>query len=512
MINEDAAFNVGTCDATQRADLLRSRAKTAMHRDVCSRPIAIALSEGLIHRECSVFDYGCGRGADIRFLRKQKVVVDGWDPHYRPNVDRIPADVVNLAYVLNVIEDPSERSETLRTAYELARQLLVVSVRVDRALEPVADLADGHLTRTGTFQKIYDQTEFVTYVTEVLGVKPQVAALGIVYIFKDPAIQARFVANRAFTRRLEYRSDLIAEFKADRIARRYVRRAHELGRVPLPEEFSSYDVLCERFGSPQRIERLLLSQINRESFEGTREQRKHDILTFLASLRLQLVPLPAAADLQRTVRADIRGLWGSYQRALKESERLLFSLGNADVVSKACREAGVGKLLPEDLYFHTSAESDLPAVLRLLLCAARSVTGDVAYDVVKVRLDGRAISFLKYNDFDGDPHPTLFYSVRVYLPRASYQIRHFGKSDNPPILHRKDALVLPTYPYFGRFRELTEAEVSAGLLDRPDIGMRRQWTELLALRGFRLEGHALRAITSVESTAVRTPGRLGGRA
>ena len=36
------------------------------------------------------------------------------------------ADVVNLGYILNVIEDPRERTETLRRAYALARRALVV--------------------------------------------------------------------------------------------------------------------------------------------------------------------------------------------------------------------------------------------------------------------------------------------------------------------------------------------------------------------------------------------------
>ena len=75
-----------------------------------------------------VFDYGCGRGNDIAILEAAGIKVSGWDPHFRPDVELVRADVVNLGYVLNVIERKEEREHTLRRAFELANQLLVVAV------------------------------------------------------------------------------------------------------------------------------------------------------------------------------------------------------------------------------------------------------------------------------------------------------------------------------------------------------------------------------------------------
>jgi hypothetical protein len=49
---------------------------------------------------------------------------------------------VNLGYVLNVIEDPAERSATLAKAYGLTNETLVVAVRVDRTLEQAAECGD----------------------------------------------------------------------------------------------------------------------------------------------------------------------------------------------------------------------------------------------------------------------------------------------------------------------------------------------------------------------------------
>ena len=62
------------------------------------------------------FDYGCGRGEDIELLAAEGVTCGGWDPAYRPEAPRQEADVVNLGYVINVIEDPEERAATLRAS------------------------------------------------------------------------------------------------------------------------------------------------------------------------------------------------------------------------------------------------------------------------------------------------------------------------------------------------------------------------------------------------------------
>jgi hypothetical protein len=43
----------------------------------------------------------------------------------------------------------------------------------------------------------------------------------------------------------------------------------------------------------------------------------------------------------------------------------------------------------------------------------------------------------------------------LHLPRASYTIRDYSESENPPILHRKETFVDPLYPEYGMFAELT---------------------------------------------------------
>lgn len=138
------------------------RHKTAIKRSELSRPLQLGLEHGLVTERTSVFDYGCGRGDDIRCLHEKGVTAEGWDPLYHPEAIRTSADVVNLGYVVNVIEDPRERVRVLQEAWALTQTLLIVSARLSiEANRPyrTTPYSDGHLTSRGTFQKYYDQLE-----------------------------------------------------------------------------------------------------------------------------------------------------------------------------------------------------------------------------------------------------------------------------------------------------------------------------------------------------------------
>src|SRR5207245_2151114 len=137
------------------------RHKTAIHRGSLSRPMQCVLRDGLLEGAALVFDYGCGHGEDVELLRSQGIACQGWDPMFCPERPQLPADVVNLGYVLNVIEDPDERTATLQRAWQLARRLLVVAAQVLVAKRggTQVEWGDGVLTHRGTFQKFYGQAE-----------------------------------------------------------------------------------------------------------------------------------------------------------------------------------------------------------------------------------------------------------------------------------------------------------------------------------------------------------------
>ena len=113
------------------------------------------MRDRLIHAETSVFDYGCGHGQDIELLRGSGIPCDGWDPAFRADGEKKPADVVNIGYVINVIEDAQERTTAVRSAWDLTTKLLVVAAQIEFAA-PDRDhprFGDGVITSRGTLRK-----------------------------------------------------------------------------------------------------------------------------------------------------------------------------------------------------------------------------------------------------------------------------------------------------------------------------------------------------------------------
>ena len=146
------------------------RERTALRRTGLSSPMQHLLRFGFLDGRYSLFDYGCGRGDDLRVLERMNIRASGWDPVFRPDAPREPAEIVNLGFVLNVIEDARERDTTLKSAFQLAEKLLVVSVMLgyQAKREQFDQYQDGVRTQRNTFQKYFAQDEFRAYLESTL--------------------------------------------------------------------------------------------------------------------------------------------------------------------------------------------------------------------------------------------------------------------------------------------------------------------------------------------------------
>lgn len=151
----------------------------------------------------------------------------------------------------------------------------------------------------------------------------------------------------------------------------------------------------------------------------------------------------------------------------------------------------VGKHVGTHLYVHKSNICHLPKNVRLLVAQALLVAGEFEYDLVKVAHDGKHVCLLSYPTFDTHAHPELKYSIKVLFPSKQYCVTDYTKSTNPPILHRKDLLVPTDYPLYTVFSRLTKKEEKLGLLNRGDIGTRKQWKTLLTAKNLIIKGHSL---------------------
>lgn len=231
------------------------RGRTAMTRSSLSRPMTLAFEDGVIVNGARIFDYGCGRGGDIRRLMKLGFSASGWDPTHRPDVEKVKSEVVNLGFVINVIEDVRERRQVLQDAWSLAQEVLVVAARPTWEGRDVRGTPhkDGVLTGKGTFQKFYEQDELRAFIESSLDERSIAAAPGVFYVFRDPQ-QAQSVlarrTRRASIGRVTRVSDVMYELHRDSLTRLEAFVAEER-RLPAPGELDPNieSQLVEELGS-----------------------------------------------------------------------------------------------------------------------------------------------------------------------------------------------------------------------------------------------------------------------
>jgi DNA phosphorothioation-associated putative methyltransferase len=472
-----------------------ARHLTALTRHKLSRPISLAIADRIIDENISVFDYGCGRGDDIRNLNDKGIACSGWDPVYHSEGKAIPSDVVNLGYVINVIEDVTERASVLQKAWALAQSVLIVSARL---LIEVKDTnlkayEDGCLTRLSTFQKFYEQYELRNWIDEVLHVSCVPAAPGVFYVFRDDEKRLSFAASRysrvAATPRQRRSDFLFEQYKA--VLEPLMRFIAHRGRLPEDSELEETENICREIGSLKRAFTIIRRATGAEHWDKIREERAQDLLMYIALSKLSY--RPRYSQLPSDLRLDIRAFFSTYRRACEMADELLFSAGNASTIDAACRASTVGKLTPNALYIHTSALAYLPTVLRIYEGCARSFIGAVDdANVIKLHRGVPQVSYLAYPDFDRNPHPALAASLIVPLQTFRVQFRDYTESKNPFILHRKEEFLHVGYPLRQRFVTLTRQEEKHHLYDKPEIiGTRDGWQKVLEAGGVRLNGHRL---------------------
>lgn len=463
------------------------RHRAAIFRTEISRPVKLALEYAILSEDTAFFDYGCGHGGDLERIAHLGYTSAGWDPYYRPNVPRTPADVVNLGYVLNVIEDLDERRQALRNAWELSRRVLIVAAQVlisDRSSNQIA-YGDGIITRRNTFQKYYDQEELKNYIDEVLNADAVPVALGVYFVFRDEQERESFRAlrfrSRSTTPRVRIPSKRFEEYQ-EQLAP-LMAFVTERGRLPVKGELPEELQLVTEFGSIRRAFKVILQATDEAEWDAIAYRRSLDILVYLALTRFGHRPTPN--QLASEIRHDIKAFFGSYQEACEVADNMLFSLGKPGVVAKSCTQSKMGKRLPTALYVHVSALPEIDPLLRIYEgCASRTIGRLEDATLVKFYTDKPKISYLFYPEFDREPHPVLYTSMQVDLQDLKVTYRDYDRSTNPPILHRKETFVAPSYPLYELFASLTRQEEELGLLsDARAIGTRDGWRRCLEEHG-----------------------------
>jgi DNA phosphorothioation-associated putative methyltransferase len=466
---------------------------TALSRSNLSAPMQCLARHGFLNGSFSVFDYGCGKGDDIRNLTTNAIPVSGWDPHYAADQPKKMADIVNLGFVINVIESYQERLDALLGAYNLTEQVLVVSAMLinQNAFSGQA-FNDGVLTQRNTFQKYYTQTELKEFLSGTLETDAIPVAPGIFFIFKDSDAEQRFLLNRQRSHRnvlrLSHRSSNPVLPKLSSKEKKYLNFKHlieplwqqtlELGRLPEKNEIDNLIELTQSFGVVSKALHFMLGQFDEALLDQARQNRIDDLITYFALQTFS--KRKAYKHLEASLQKDIKVFFGDYKNAMALAQSVLFQIGNSELIASACHQAteqGLGYLDKEEaLHLHTSVVEQLPALLRVYIGCATVLYGDIDQtDLIKIHSQSGKLSLMRYDDFQNQALPCLLERVKINLRKQTFDLYQYGDEYEPTYLYLKSRYINEEFPNYAEQLSFDEQLQAISLFDlsgygpRPDI-------------------------------------------
>lgn len=436
-------------DDGPRTSVTVARHRTAISRSRLSAPMQSLARWGYFDGSLTVLDYGCGRGDDVSALAGAGIDVIGWDPHFAPEAPLIESDVVNLGFVLNVIESASERADALTSAYRLTRRVLSVAVMLN-GNGAGSSHGDGVLTKRQTFQRYYTQTELRDYVAQVLGRDPVTIAPGIVFVFRSDDDEQAFLARRQRSAAVPVDGFDMPIALQGHAARPALYERHqplfdqfwatvlELGRLPYPDELDQAGELLALAGSVRRAFTALPFPDKERDVARVAAIRKDDLLVYLAlnifDRRASFGSIPSA------VQRDVKAFFGSYKSALDHGQVALFEAGNAErtrAAVAAANDAHLGVLEADDsdYMFHASSIARQPATIRIILgCAERIEPQPADLDLIKIHGSGQRVSYLSFDKFSERALPLLVRRTIVDLARQRIATVLPRPTDGPRVL------------------------------------------------------------------------------
>ncbi len=430
------------------------RHKTAIDRNKLSSPMQTLARHGYFDGNHSVLDYGCGKGDDVRELEAHGVDALGWDPVHKPESILTKHDIVNLGFVINVIEDINERRETLKKAFSYTKQVLVASVMVagESVIRQFTPYKDGVITSINTFQRYYTQSEFKEYIEDSLGETAIAAGQGIFLIFKDKLEEQNFLFERQHIRRnWKQITERQARSQTKQVSKELIDKhkelfsdfwetALDLGRIPTNSEFEFSERIRAIAGSHKKAFDTLKDYFGEESFQQAQEARRNDLLVYFALG--QLAKRKPYNKMPDDMKRDIKSFFSGYKGTIEEAMKLLFSVGNAKIIEAKANEAyttySVGEFMGDHSWvIPKELLNDLPPELRVYVGCACQLYGDIDdIDLIKIHFTSGKVSLMKYDDFK-KKEPLLIQRIKIKLRELDIDFFDYGDEYPPPPLMNK---------------------------------------------------------------------------
>ncbi|GAA0811329.1 hypothetical protein GCM10009111_03700 [Colwellia asteriadis] len=430
------------------------RHKTAIVRHELSAPMNTLAKSGFLSGEYSIFDYGCGRGDDLRELEAHGLDALGWDPNFRPDAEIINSDVVNIGFVINVIEDQDERIGAVLGAWEATNKLLVVSAMLanESYLTQFKPYKDGVITSRNTFQKYFSQAELKVYIERTLDEEPIAISPGIFYIFKDKVLEQQFLQNR-HKRSYQWQQLTAPKPVSEDQARILFTKHQELlesfwlsclayGRVPSNEEFSESDKIKEVIGSNKKALKLVTDWFGLEELELAKSMRKEDMLIYFALGMFE--GRKAYTHLPDDLKRDIKAFFDTHKIAQHQAKELLFDIANIEKITAECLKAKqalpASKLtleneLPHSLTLHKNFIGELSPLLRVYVYSALQLYGELdEIQLIKIHITSGKVTLLGYEGFDNSPLPQLKERVKIKMAEQDVDFFDYVREEKRTVL------------------------------------------------------------------------------
>ena len=499
---------------------------TALTRNSLSAPVQLLFRHGLLPPSSTVFDYGCGRGGDVAGLAANGFAAHGWDPHFAPDQPIFEADVVNLGFVVNVIEDPAERVDAMHKAFKLARRVMSIGVMLYGSDPAGRPFRDGFITSRNTFQKYFTQAEFKDYVEQILHQEAFMAGPGVAFVFSDKDSEQRFHAGRfrsrgVATRLLATRTPRVrvvrepkerhvrppkpqklphaeAEFlRAQPLLDPLWATALDLGRLPEPDEAANLQEIETQIGSLGKAARLLVRHYDQTLLAAAAATRADDLRLDLATQ--QFSRRTAYRQLEPRLQRDIKAFFGDYGAAQSAGFQLLLDAADPSRLFEACKTAATGGLgWLEDqhsLQLHVSMVERLPALLRAYVACGMILWDSISeIQLVKIHIGSGKLTLMEFEEFDANPTPLLRRRIKVNVRKLDYDVFEYGTPEHPrPLLYRKSRYLHEDYPGYAEQLAFDEALDAVGILGDSDFGppperlIEQLESRRLAVRGMKLQ-------------------------
>lgn len=486
------------------------RHKTAIDRHCLSKPVQSLYRHNFLNGDYTFFDYGCGKGDDINILKEYGLEASGWDPVFCPDEKPIRADIVNLGFVLNIIESPQERRETLKKAFMLAKKIIVISVMLGSKslINQFKPYGDGVITRRNTFQKYYTQTEFRVYLETTLDASPITAGPGLFYIFKDELEEQNFLVDRQRRKRNWQKLSYTKSPKRREIKRKALYSQHQalledfwkqclyFGRLPLKTEYKKTEELRAVCGSLQKAFTVLSAIHGLPEFKQAERERRNDLLVHFALILFQqkkpykLMP--------KSLQKDIKHFFGKYTDVEEEAKTLLFSVGNTGTIKSQC-EAEYKKFLigrfdqGHSWTLHIDYLDRLSPTLRVYAGCATHLYGDLhGVDLFKIHMQSNKVSLMRYDDFAGKPLPLLLERIKINLREQQIDFFTYGDEFPSQPLYLKSDYIDPEFNHYSDQVSFDRQLKQLDWLDISGFGMPvDQLNEEFSKRKITLEGFSI---------------------